>query len=74
MSMFAPYSPALPSPASAAPIAGNRPTMQTVNQNVTAGLGNGGSGTIVTTAVVAILLAIGVIVAGRFLLNDVRVA
>lgn len=72
MSMFMGYSPALGSTTSASNVGANRSTPSTANANNTAQLG-GSVNHIVLKASTAIILALALLVVGRFLLANVRI-
>ena len=74
MSMFGGYSAALGAPATSSPIASNRETTSTVHANSTQFLGGGSASNILYTCVAAILIAAALLVAGRFVLKNVRIA
>jgi hypothetical protein len=73
MSMLGGYSAALPAPTTATPIAGNRPTTSTAQANSTALLGNGGSSSILKWCIIYILVAIVILLWGRWLLRNARI-
>lgn len=74
MSMFGGYSAALSAPATSSPVANNRPTTSTAYANSTAFLGGGSASNVLYIAVVAIILAVALLVVGRFVLKNVRIA
>lgn len=70
--LFAGYNPALGSTTSASNVGANRETASTVNANSTAQLG-GSVNHIVLKAGTAIVIALVLLVLGRFLLANVRI-